>query len=384
VGVYLPISTSATMMAGGVLRWLVDRRLSPEEREGPDADSGPGVLFSSGLIAGGAITGVVLAALQAKGLDAAIDLTKTVGSQSQVVARVPRRAAAYIVIHSHPTPLDDIEVVMRVRIFAFAQLFALSSLAVGVGSPARAAAQKPRLGAISGTVKDSLGNLLPNVEVTAVKTEKVVRTDSAGAFVLSQLPSGPTDVTFRRLSFSPVVLNIQVPPEDTTEVEVTLGVVAQRLTGVVVQAQPDHLRELYAFETRRKQGIGHFITRGQIEDRNPSLLSDMVRMVPGVSLIAADNGRTGMRFARVARPNCPPQFYVDGIQVMGFSIDDMPPRDVEGVELYAGPAGLPPEYNRVYSNVICGSVLIWTRIPGSDRKPDGDKKPGADPKGDTL
>jgi uncharacterized oligopeptide transporter (OPT) family protein len=88
VGVYLPISTSATMFVGGILRWLVDRNMSPAEREGPDADSGPGVLFSSGLIAGGAITGVVLAALQAKGLDAAIDQSKTIGSSSAAVAIV--------------------------------------------------------------------------------------------------------------------------------------------------------------------------------------------------------------------------------------------------------------------------------------------------------
>ena len=65
VGVYLPISTSATMFMGGVVRWLVERRMAPEEREGPAADSGPGVLFSSGLIAGGAIMGVLLAALAA-------------------------------------------------------------------------------------------------------------------------------------------------------------------------------------------------------------------------------------------------------------------------------------------------------------------------------
>jgi uncharacterized oligopeptide transporter (OPT) family protein len=100
VGVYLPISTSATMFAGGVLRWLVDRRLSPEEREGPDADSGPGVLFSSGLIAGGAITGVVLAALQAKGLDTAIDLTKSLGSPNQLVACV-----AYVLFIAVPVYL---------------------------------------------------------------------------------------------------------------------------------------------------------------------------------------------------------------------------------------------------------------------------------------
>ena len=63
VGAYLPISTSATMFMGGVVRWLVERKLPAEQRSGPEADSGPGVLFSSGLIAGGAIMGVVLAAL---------------------------------------------------------------------------------------------------------------------------------------------------------------------------------------------------------------------------------------------------------------------------------------------------------------------------------
>ncbi|HXT47261.1 MAG TPA: oligopeptide transporter, OPT family [Gemmatimonadaceae bacterium] len=63
VGVYLPISTSATMFMGGVVRWLVEQRLPAEERVGAKADSGPGVLFSSGLIAGGAIMGVGLSVL---------------------------------------------------------------------------------------------------------------------------------------------------------------------------------------------------------------------------------------------------------------------------------------------------------------------------------
>ena len=88
------------MFAGGVIRWLVDRRLPPEEREGPDADSGPGVLFSSGLIAGGAITGVLLAALQAKGLDTAIDMSKTIGSSSALLS-----VLAYLVVLALPVYL---------------------------------------------------------------------------------------------------------------------------------------------------------------------------------------------------------------------------------------------------------------------------------------
>jgi uncharacterized oligopeptide transporter (OPT) family protein len=71
-GVYLPISTSATMFMGGIVRYLIERRLPPERRNTAETDSGPGVLFSSGLIAGGAIMGVALAALAAQRLDTAL------------------------------------------------------------------------------------------------------------------------------------------------------------------------------------------------------------------------------------------------------------------------------------------------------------------------
>lgn len=225
-----------------------------------------------------------------------------------------------------------------------------------------------RTGAITGVVKDSAGTPIPDVEVTAIRTVKSVRTDTAGRFVLSALPSGALDVAFRRLAYSPLVLSIHVPAEDTTDVEVTLGVTALQLTGVVVQEHAAQLRVLEDFESRRRQGIGHFVTRAQIEQRHPLLLSDMMRVIPGATVQIGDNGRTALRFARVGRPNCPPQFFVDGIQVNGFSIDDMPPGDVEGVELYAGPAGLPPEFNRMRGTTICGTVAIWTRIPGNDRR----------------
>ncbi|MGO9828644.1 MAG: OPT family oligopeptide transporter [Myxococcaceae bacterium] len=61
VGAYLPLSTSATIWLGGIARWLADKRskVSAEESE-----SSPGVLFASGLIAGGALIGLFSAALE--------------------------------------------------------------------------------------------------------------------------------------------------------------------------------------------------------------------------------------------------------------------------------------------------------------------------------
>lgn len=61
VGVYLPLSASAPIFAGGLVRLICDKR-GPKYTDGQE-DSSPAVLFSSGLIAGGAIAGIMVALL---------------------------------------------------------------------------------------------------------------------------------------------------------------------------------------------------------------------------------------------------------------------------------------------------------------------------------
>ena len=63
VGIYLPISTSATIFAGGLIRALVGRLRGGERQETlAEEETGKGVLLSSGLIAGGSIGGLLVAA----------------------------------------------------------------------------------------------------------------------------------------------------------------------------------------------------------------------------------------------------------------------------------------------------------------------------------
>ncbi len=59
VGAYLPLSTTAPIYCGGLVKWFVDKR----NKEKEDSEIGPGALFSSGLIAGGALTGILIAVL---------------------------------------------------------------------------------------------------------------------------------------------------------------------------------------------------------------------------------------------------------------------------------------------------------------------------------
>lgn len=80
VGVYLPISASTPIFIGGVIRWLVERKKSSAEAHA-DSETGPGVLFSSGLIAGGAIAGILLALTQViEGLAGKMDFSAAMGS----------------------------------------------------------------------------------------------------------------------------------------------------------------------------------------------------------------------------------------------------------------------------------------------------------------
>jgi hypothetical protein len=62
VGVYLPISTSSSIFIGGLVRKWADKRTKLTEA---DQESSPGVLFSSGMIAGGALIAILTCALLA-------------------------------------------------------------------------------------------------------------------------------------------------------------------------------------------------------------------------------------------------------------------------------------------------------------------------------
>lgn len=63
VGAYLPLSTTLPIFAGGALKGLVDWNAKRKNREVEDAELGKGSLFATGLVAGGALAGVIVAIL---------------------------------------------------------------------------------------------------------------------------------------------------------------------------------------------------------------------------------------------------------------------------------------------------------------------------------
>jgi len=228
-------------------------------------------------------------------------------------------------------------------------------------------AAQQSVGAISGTVRDSGGTPVMSVEVRGgAKTAVWTRTDSAGAYHLGGLPAGKTQLVFRRLGFEPVTKDVVVSERAQT-VDVTMEMLPAEMAALITEASTRVREMLRDFWQRREQGNGHFITRADIEDRQPMNLSDMMRSIPGMQLISHRVGTEAtLRFARNAGGHdCPPQYYIDGIMARGFNIDDMPPSDVEGIEIYPGVSTVPPQFKSVTGTSACGVVVIWSRVPGT-------------------
>jgi len=63
IGLYLPLSTTLPIFAGGAVKGYIDWRAERKKEKKEDGELGRGSLFATGLIAGGALTGVIVAIL---------------------------------------------------------------------------------------------------------------------------------------------------------------------------------------------------------------------------------------------------------------------------------------------------------------------------------
>jgi hypothetical protein len=191
--------------------------------------------------------------------------------------------------------------------------------------------------------------------------------DTAGRFRLRGLPDGATILAVRRLGFAPRDTAVQVAQGRIDSLVVVLNVLPLDLPGVTTEAETRARLFLPQFYRHRESsGGGHFFDRQQLDSSRTNRLSDVLRHVPGMR-ITSDRvvpGRTSVRTGRSSSGrDCPPDFWIDGVRVTGFTVDEIPLDDIEAIEVYKGPAALPPEYNSRFGNPACGTIVIWTRIP---------------------
>ena len=221
---------------------------------------------------------------------------------------------------------------------------------------------------LNGIVRDSAGEPIAEADVSIPSAHLLTRTDNAGAFALKRVEPGQVELSVRRLGYVPQSIQLDVQPGGTDTLVVVMSLQAFELPGVAINEQTKrHLLWIEDFYRRRAKGIGGtYYTREDIEARHASRLSDVLRDAPGVRFVRARGGGNGVRFETPAnfRSNCLPQYFVDGQRVANIEVDDLSARDVEGVELYAGPSSTPTQFQQG-AITSCGTVVIWSRVPGT-------------------
>jgi Carboxypeptidase regulatory-like domain/TonB-dependent Receptor Plug Domain len=204
---------------------------------------------------------------------------------------------------------------------------------------------------------------------------RVTFTDDRGVFRLTDVPTGAHGLLIRAIGYRPIQVDVTLEAGDTVEIDssiLALTPVAVELPGVLVRSDSLQIAALTltGFYERRGRGFGTFAERDEITRWRPHALSDVLRHLPGVRIVANPNyGHTGSRvdlrpYLIELRGCRNIMFFLNGTS-LGSSADPIfdldlvaDARDITAVEVYRGPSEIPLQFNA--TNSVCGVVVLWT------------------------
>ncbi len=245
------------------------------------------------------------------------------------------------------------------------------TLALGATARAQDSAQAPpsktdvTTAIVTGTVIGAqTGEPLMGVQVLIKGTRHWAITDQEGSFRLARVQPGEVTIEFRPAHRAPITHTLTLEPGKTINLSVKVDTRTVSLPEVVVEGTNKPALKMGEFFRHKNSGHGgYFITRADIEKKQPRVMSDMLRRVPGLRVDCNFGSCQVQTFeeARRIMGNCPIQYFLDGAPFSG-DIDEMAPDQIEGIEIYRGSATIPPEFNTGTS--MCGVIAVWSRVPG--------------------
>jgi TonB family protein len=145
-----------------------------------------------------------------------------------------------------------------------------------------------------------------------------------------------------------------------SELRVPLRQTAQWVAPVVIDARTARYSGfLRGFYERRDRGLGVFFTADDIEARNPRLVTDLLRGIPGTRVIPG-----AMQSVVTFRDrNCLPLVWIDGNAGTTAYLDPdlFEPHTLAGIEVYKGTATVPGALMGTRGQGSCGVIALWTK-----------------------
>jgi hypothetical protein len=243
------------------------------------------------------------------------------------------------------------------------------------------------------------GKPLQSVRVQLRNTQFQAETDVRGRFELPQLPAGRYELVMERLGYETRTAVVEAMAGEIVEVSLRMATKPIELPAMEVVVRSSWLTDMGFYDRRDTGGFkGHYITRADIERRNPRAITDLLDDIPGARVLYTEPGKRSVRFNRQdtggggtgptqrnafsastpGESGCEPDLYIDGHRYRNSSspmvtdggrtplhfapktnkVDDFDAVSiaaVEAVEVYVG-ARTPIQFSST-----CGVVLVWTR-----------------------
>ena len=211
------------------------------------------------------------------------------------------------------------------------------------------------------------GLAVPGADVVLLdavgRTHAATSTDASGRFVLSAA-RGEYQLRVAHVGYQETTQQIVL----LDSLRITIGMTPQPIVldslGATARARVPALDRV-GFYQRQNLGTGYFLDRAEVERRAADgRVFEALRGIPGVRVVPVLDG-TGEYDIRMRDSRCLPSIIVDWQVVRrgGTGSSDrevLPhPDQIEAIEVYPGPAGIPP---RARSGTgPCGAILIWTK-----------------------
>jgi len=242
---------------------------------------------------------------------------------------------------------------------------------LGLAAPAFARAQD-RSVTLTGKVLDSVSH--SPIEKADVylpgEGEPHASTNRVGEFRLKSVPADEVILLIRRIGYSPRALRLNLSDRENRTMDLgtlSLNSFAVRLDSITIETRLVQRNPRLADFYRRKQtGMGQYLTRQDIFERNPMKTTDLMRTVPGLTVECESMGEcvpASTRKIGMGEVTCPMRVILDGLPT-SVGLDLIPPAWIAGVEIYRSSAFLPLELTSRGTvsdqNAGCGTLVVWT------------------------
>jgi len=195
---------------------------------------------------------------------------------------------------------------------------------------------------------------LEGAAINVLGTPLNLRSSPTGEFTRAGLKPGTYVMQVRALGYTPGSWVIELAERETLLVVIEMDAMPIDLPSVTVEA-PSLQRGMAGFALRRAAGRGVYITEEDIKRANATRLSDLLRNVSGIRLVCRFNGCR----VRMARNDCQPDFFLDGLSANNSTTLEMPVVGITGIEIYRTITETPVDFLR--GNNTCGTIAIWTK-----------------------